>query len=86
METPPRLYSSRFLLLLGLQFVFGLGFSSFFLLPKYLTEVVRAQIDEGAKSAGRDAAAVSVVCPVFTAVGEPGPETSVAANCDRNAL
>ena len=42
--------------------------------PEYLTEVVRAQIDEGAKAAGRDAAAVSVVCPVFTAVGEPGPD------------
>ncbi len=39
METPPRLYNPRFVLLLSLQFVFGLGFSSFFLLPKYLTEV-----------------------------------------------
>ena len=42
--------------------------------PKYLTEVVRASIDEGAKAAGRDPGAVSVVCPVFTAVGDPGPE------------
>jgi MFS family permease len=29
----------RFVLLLSLQFLFGLGFSSFLLLPKYLTEV-----------------------------------------------
>jgi MFS family permease len=34
-----RLASTRFVLLLGLQFLFGLGFSSFLLLPKYLTEV-----------------------------------------------
>lgn len=33
------LVSPRFLLLLGVQFVFGLGFSSFLLLPKYLTQV-----------------------------------------------
>jgi MFS family permease len=36
---PPKLYSPRFLMILGLQFIFGLGFSSFLLLPKYLTEV-----------------------------------------------
>lgn len=42
--------------------------------PKYLTEVVQAQIDEGAKAAGRDPGSVSVVCPVFTIVGEPGPD------------
>jgi probable F420-dependent oxidoreductase len=42
--------------------------------PKYLTEVVRASIDEGAKASGRDPGAVSVVCPVFVAVGDPGPE------------
>jgi predicted MFS family arabinose efflux permease len=35
----PSLWSPRFLLLLGIQFVFGLGFSSFLLLPKYLTRV-----------------------------------------------
>ena len=35
----PSLVSPRFLLLLGVQFVFGLGFSSFLLLPKYLTQV-----------------------------------------------
>jgi MFS family permease len=35
----PSLSSPRFLLLLGVQFVFGLGFSSFLLLPKYLTRV-----------------------------------------------
>jgi alkanesulfonate monooxygenase SsuD/methylene tetrahydromethanopterin reductase-like flavin-dependent oxidoreductase (luciferase family) len=42
--------------------------------PKYLTEVARPSIEEGAKQAGRDPASVSVVCPVFTVVGDPGPE------------
>ncbi len=45
MTTPPTLFRSRFLLLLAVQFVFGLGFSSFFLLPKYLTEVHGADAD-----------------------------------------
>jgi MFS family permease len=36
------LYSLRFVLVLASQFVFGLGFSSFFLLPKYLSEVHQA--------------------------------------------
>ena len=35
---PPKLYTPRLLLILLLQFVFGLGYSSFLLLPKYLTE------------------------------------------------
>lgn len=35
---PPRLHSARFAVILGLQFTYGLGFSSFLLLPKYLTE------------------------------------------------
>ncbi|HEV8244400.1 MAG TPA: MFS transporter [Polyangiaceae bacterium] len=39
MTTQASLFRPRFLFLLALQFVFGLGFSSFFLLPKYLTEV-----------------------------------------------
>src|SRR5438132_3954668 len=42
--------------------------------PKYLTEVARPSIVEGAKQTGRDPGAVSVVCPVFTIVGDPGPE------------
>jgi probable F420-dependent oxidoreductase len=42
--------------------------------PKYLSEVARPAIEEGAKQAGRDPGAVAVVCPVFTIVGEPGPE------------
>jgi MFS family permease len=42
MTAPTPLYSSRFVLILALQFVYGLGFSSFFLLPKYLTEVHQA--------------------------------------------
>lgn len=36
------LYTLRFALVLASQFVFGLGFSSFFLLPKYLSEVHHA--------------------------------------------
>lgn len=36
------LYTPRLVLILALQFVFGLGYSSFFLLPRYLTEVHRA--------------------------------------------
>lgn len=42
MTAHPPLYNARFLLILALQFLFGLGFSSFFLLPKYLTEVHQA--------------------------------------------
>jgi probable F420-dependent oxidoreductase len=42
--------------------------------PKYLTEVMRPALEEGAKQAGRDPGAVSVVCPVFTIVGESGEE------------
>src|SRR5688572_3323508 len=39
MTATPSLYNPRFILILILQFLFGLGFSSYFLLPKYLTEV-----------------------------------------------
>jgi MFS family permease len=39
MSVKPALYSPRFVTILGLQFAFGLGFSSFLLLPKYLAEV-----------------------------------------------
>lgn len=42
--------------------------------PEYLSEVLRPSIEEGAKKAGRDASAVSLVAPVFVVVGEPGPE------------
>ena len=42
MTATPSLYHPRFILILVLQFLFGLGFSSFFLLPKYLTEVHHA--------------------------------------------
>jgi hypothetical protein len=42
--------------------------------PKYLAEVLRPSIEEGAKQVGRDASVVSLVAPVFVAVGEPGPE------------
>ena len=56
----PRLYSVRFVAILGLQFTFGLGFSSFLLLPKYLAEVHRAD----AISIGRIAAAGPVAAVV----------------------
>ena len=42
--------------------------------PQYLHQVVRPSIEEGAKRAGRDPGAVSMVCPVFTIVGDPGPD------------
>ena len=42
--------------------------------PEYLRAVVRPSLEEGAKQAGRDPGAVAVVCPVFTIVGDPGPE------------
>jgi len=42
--------------------------------PKYLTEVLCPAIEEGAKRGGRDASAVSMVAPVFTIIGEPGPD------------
>jgi probable F420-dependent oxidoreductase len=48
--------------------------------PQYLSEVVLPSIEAGAKQAGRlhlgpgDRGAVSLVAPVFTVVGEPGPE------------
>ena len=42
--------------------------------PKYLSEVMRPSIAEGAKQAGRDPSEITVVCPVFTIVGDPGPE------------
>ena len=42
--------------------------------PKYLSEVMRPSIEEGAKQAGRDPSAITIVCPVFTIVGDPGPE------------
>src|SRR6266542_835295 len=42
--------------------------------PIYLAGVVRPSLEEGAKQAGRDPGAVAVVAPVFTIVGDPGPE------------
>jgi probable F420-dependent oxidoreductase len=42
--------------------------------PEYLNAVVRPSIEQGAKQAGRDPAAVAIVCPVFTIVGDPGPD------------
>lgn len=59
---PPSLYTPRLLLILSLQFIFGLGFSSFLLLPKYLTETHGAD----ATSIGRIVAAgpLAAVCMV----------------------
>jgi len=42
--------------------------------PEYLRAVLRPSIEEGAKQAGRDPGAVQMVAPVFTIVGDPGPE------------
>ena len=42
--------------------------------PQYLAEVVRPSIAEGAKRAGRDPGAVALVAPVFTIVGDGGPD------------
>jgi probable F420-dependent oxidoreductase len=42
--------------------------------PQYLSEVVRPSIEEGAKRTGRDAGTVAMVAPVFTIVGDPGPD------------
>jgi MFS family permease len=50
---PAKLYTPRLLLILFLQFIFGLGYSSFLLLPKYLAEAHGAD----ATSIGRVAAA-----------------------------
>ena len=57
------LYNARFILILALQFLFGLGFSSFFLLPKYLTEVHQAD----ATLIGR----VMAAGPVFAVLSMP---------------
>ena len=54
--------------------------------PRYLTEVVRPSIEEGAKQAGRlhlgpgEKGAVSLVAPVFTIIGEPGPDLVLSEN------
>jgi len=56
-------YNPRFILILVLQFLFGLGFSSFFLLPKYLTEVHQAD----ASLIGR----VMAAGPVFAVISMP---------------
>jgi probable F420-dependent oxidoreductase len=48
--------------------------------PQYLSEVVRPSIEEGAKQVGRPLldpggqGAVAMVAPVFTIVGDPGPD------------
>lgn len=42
--------------------------------PEYLRAVVGPSIEEGAKQGGRDPGTVTVVAPVFTIVGDPGPE------------
>jgi MFS family permease len=63
MTAPPPLYNPRFILILTLQFLFGLGLSSFFLLPKYLTEVHQAD----ASLIGR----VMAAGPIFSVLSMP---------------
>ena len=74
----PSLVSPRFLLLLGVQFVFGLGFSSFLLLPKYLTQVHAANSELiGHLMAAGPLAAVLViplVAPRLDRVGRRPPD------------
>lgn len=41
---------------------------------KYLDEVVRPNVERGARAAGRDPAAVKLACPVFTIVGDTEEE------------
>jgi probable F420-dependent oxidoreductase len=41
---------------------------------RYLAEVVRPNLDDGAKRAGRDPSDVAVVCPVLTIVGDTDEE------------
>nr|MDQ2645465.1 MFS transporter [Myxococcota bacterium] len=41
-EPPPTLYTAAFVRLLAVQFCFGLSFSVYFLLPKYLTTELHA--------------------------------------------
>lgn len=41
---------------------------------KYLAEVVRPNLEAGARAAGRDPAAIAIACPVFTIVGDSDEE------------
>jgi probable F420-dependent oxidoreductase len=41
---------------------------------KYLADVIRPNIAEGARRAGRDATAIQLACPVFTIVGDTDEE------------
>lgn len=59
-EPLPPLYRAKFVVLLLVQFVFGLGFSSFLLLPKYLTQAHAAD----ASTIGRVVAA-GPICAVL---------------------
>jgi MFS family permease len=61
LEPLPPLYRAKFVVLLLVQFVFGLGFSSFLLLPKYLTQAHAAD----ASTIGRVMAA-GPLCAVLT--------------------
>jgi probable F420-dependent oxidoreductase len=44
---------------------------------RYVEEVVRPNIEEGARAAGRDPAEVTVVCPLLTIVGDNDEERAV---------
>ena len=41
---------------------------------KYLDEVVRPNVEQGARAAGRDPASIKLACPVFTIVGDSEEE------------
>ena len=41
---------------------------------RYVDEVIRPNVAEGARRAGRDAGAIQIVCPVFTIVGDTDEE------------
>src|SRR3954462_14317205 len=73
----PSLVSPRFHLLLGVQFVFGLGFSSFLLLPKYMTQV------HGADRAHVPGAARRPLGPCGTCAQQPRPRPRPAPVANR---
>lgn len=62
---PPRLHSARFGVILALPFLFGLGFSSFLLLPKYLTVVHAADPSAIGRIMAAGPVAAVVVMPLL---------------------
>ena len=54
--------------------------------PRYLTEVIRPAIAQGAAKAGRDPSACEVFCPVFTIVGDSEEERAPQRESVRRQL